>query len=409
MPQYTYQAINRSGQTINGQINTKSTKQAIAQLAENGIFVHEIKLADSANPESKKSYIGPVSRLKLSERERAEFIRQLATALQAKFPLLTALHVVGQQNPSKVIKKLVTEISDIITAGQSFSYAIARFPKVFDKMHISMIAVGESAGDLEHATEHLATLIERDQETRSNILTASLYPAFVLCLGLISVAVVVTWIMPQILGTLAGDTSVLPWATRAIISVSDFLRHFGWLAVVAVLLFGLVLRRWARTKTGRFVFDGLKLRIPILGTVLQKWAVARFARTLGTLCHGGVDILEALAITRNSLGNEVLAREVDQLATQVRAGKTLARPLRQSGRFPALLVQIVAIGEETGQLPDLLLKAADSFDRDTSVAIKRFMALFPAILIFILALIVGFIVMGTLLPIVQIETTMPGI
>ena len=160
---------------------------------------------------------------------------------------------------------------------------------------------------------------------------------------------------------------------------------------------------------GRLFLDGLKLKSPFIGKLQQKWAVARFARTLGVLTQGGVDILDALKIVRNTVGNEVLARQIDHVANQVRKGSSLAEPLRESGQFPPLLVQIVAVGEETGQLAGLLLTAADSFDRDTRLAIKRFMAIFPSILILILALVVGFIVAATILPIVRLETAMPGL
>jgi general secretion pathway protein F len=170
-----------------------------------------------------------------------------------------------------------------------------------------------------------------------------------------------------------------------------------------------LLKRWQRSENGRYLWDSMKLRIPVLGNVQQKWAVSRLARTLGTLSRGGVNIVEALQITRNTLGNEALAREVDKLAVQVRTGSSLAGALEKSGRFPALLVQVVSVGEQTGEFAEMLLGAAEAFERESRVAIKRFMAIFPAVLILILALLVGFMVAATLLPIVQIETSIPGL
>ena len=193
-------------------------------------------------------------------------------------------------------------------------------------------------------------------------------------------------------------------------TVGEFLKGPGaWVILGGAFLLVVLIGRWKRTPTGRYAWDSLTLRIPILGPVKEKWAIARFARTLGTLGQGGVQILSALHIVRNSLGNEVLARQLDRATKQVRSGTPLANALSHTGRFPPLLLQIIHMGEQTGRLAELLNQAADSFDRDSQRAIKRFMALFPAILILILAVLIGFIVAATLLPILQIETAIPGL
>ena len=221
-------------------------------------------------------------------------------------------------------------------------------------------------------------------------------------LGLASVIVVITWVLPNILAAISGGVAVLPWPTKLLMALSQFIKVYGWLVVVVLAAASFYFRKWTRSK-GRVKWDAFKLKIPVLGSVLRTIAVGRFARTLGALTKGGVTILESLSVVRDTLGNELLGREIDNVADKVKAGAPLAAPLSESGYFPPLLVQIVSIGEQTGKLDELLLDAADTFDEDADSAIKRFIAIFPAVLILLLALVIGFIIAATLLPIVIME------
>jgi len=409
MPTFRYRAIDRSGQQTAGEIAAADEAAAGSLLAERGLFADEIRASDTAAATSVRTVAKKTSKLKLSERARVELVGDLATALQAQLTLLTALEVVGQQRPHGKVRQLLAEVREIVRSGQSLSYAMSQYPRTFDRLHLAMVRVGESAGRLDQSMAQLSGLIERDLETRSSITTAALYPAFVMCLGLISAVIVVTWVLPQIMSTLAADAATLAWPTRTIMAISSFLRLYGWMVTLGLLAAFEVFRRWKGSTTGRYYWDRVKLCMPLLGPLRRKWAMSRFARTLGSLTQEGVNIIEALQIVRNTMGNEVLAREVDALGQQLRSGSSMAEPLRRSGHFPALLVQIVAVGEQTGGLAGLLLKAANAFDKDTDVAMKRFMAIFPAVLILLLAGLVGFIVAATLLPIVQMETGIPGL
>jgi type II secretory pathway component PulF len=270
-----------------------------------------------------------------------------------------------------------------------------------------MIRVGETGGILEQTSTQLAGILSREEKIKSNMKTAAAYPIFVLCLGIASAVLVVTVMLPKILGTVDMSTAVMPLPTRILLGASHFMRSIftsigGWI-FLAVVIGGLVaLRRWTKT-TGRPQWDAFRLRIPVLGPVLRTIAVGRFARTLGALTQGGVTILESLAVVRDTLGNELLARQIDEVAEKVKRGESLAGPLEHSGHFPPLLVQIVAIGEQTGKLDELLLNAADTFDTDADAAINRFMAVFPAVLILVLAIVIGFIIAAALLPIVMMS------
>ncbi|MBN1766545.1 MAG: type II secretion system F family protein [Sedimentisphaerales bacterium] len=414
MPKYQYKAIDRTGRSVQGQIETVSGDEAAKILARQGRFVDEIKpVSEVVSDRKKRVTVLPTKaykKIKLSEKDRYEFIRQLATALKGKLPILTALAVLNRQNPRPAIRQLAGDLHSIIKSGKSLSYGLSRYPDSFSDLHLSMVEAGQTTGNLDYCMNQMADLIEREVTIRTDILTAALYPAFVLCLGLISVAIVMTWILPQILNTLVADMAVLPWPTRAVLNITSFLESgYGIITFILLLLLFFLLSRWRNTARGRYVIDSMKLRFPIFGDICAKWAYARFSRFLGTLIEGGVTILEALHIVRNSMGNEALGRSVDQIIYQIKNGSSLAHAMHGTSRFGPLLIQIVAVGEETGQLPELLLNAAEAYDRDTHVAIRRFMAVFPAILITLLALIIGFIVAATLMPIVQIETAIPGL
>ena len=250
-------------------------------------------------------------------------------------------------------------------------------------------------------------ILTREEKIKSNMKTASAYPVFLLCLGIASATLVVTVMLPRILGTVDMPAAAMPLPTRILLSISDFMRTLftsvgGWVVLGSLAAGIIALRRWART-SGRVQWDAFRLRIPVLGSVLRTIAVGRFARTLGALTQGGVTILESLAVVRDTLGNEVLALQIDEVAEKVKRGESLADPLEQSGYFPPLLVQIVAIGEQTGKLDELLLNAADTFDSDADAAISRFMSIFPAVLILVLAVVIGFIIAAALLPIVTMS------
>jgi type II secretory pathway component PulF len=327
---------------------------------------------------------------------------QLSTALQAGLPLLNALEIIREQQHKAVMRKLLDELVKSVSSGQSLSEAMANHEEVFSPLYLSMIRVGETGGILEQTTAQLALVLGRDEKIKTSLKNASAYPIFVLCIGLVSVIVVITWVLPSILATISGGVAALPWPTKVLMALSEFIKFYGWLVVILVVAGWFYLRKWIRAG-GRIKWDAFKLKVPVLGSVLRTIAVGRFARTLGALTEGGVTILESLGVVRDTLGNELLGREIDEVAEKVKTGASLAGPLEVSGCFPPLLVQIVSVGEQTGRLDELLLGAADTFDAEADSAIAKFIAIFPAVLILLLALVIGFIIAATLLPIVIME------
>lgn len=418
MGYFSYKAVEKGGEHITGTIEAVDRRSAVATLTDKGQFVTELN-EDS----EKRSAVGSVraalkmSRLKfgssrVTSKDILAMTTQLSTALRAGLPLLNGLELIREQQHKAGMQEMLGDLVHAVSSGQSLSEAMGKHQKVFSPLYLSMIRVGETGGILEETTAQLAGILIRDEKIRTSMKNASAYPIFVLCIGLISVTIIVTWILPNIIETIGSDVA-RPWPTRFLMGVSSFMRSmftslFGWffLSMIGVGIYYFV--KWKNT-AGRLKWDTFKLRIPVLGSVLRTIAVGRFARTLGALTKGGVTILESLDVVRDTLGNELLGREIDSVAEQVKRGESLAGPLGESGYFPPLLVQITSIGEQTGKLDELLLNAADTFDDEADSALDRFMSIFPALLILLLALVVGFIIIATLLPILVMQLGAGGL
>jgi type II secretory pathway component PulF len=405
--------VDRGGSHVAGTVEATDRRSAVVMLTDRGHFVTELvegmqpkagagEQASSLELPSLPAFGGQ----RVSSKDILAVTTQFSTAIRAGLPLLNCLDLIRKQQHKPGMRRIFDRLVKSVNAGQSLSEAMAE-QKAFSPLYLSMIRVGETGGILEETSAQLASILSREEKVKTDIKSASAYPIFVLFMGFVSAAVVLIGILPRILATVDVPAAAMPLPTRILMDVSGLMRSLfltipGWGGLVAVVAALYALRRWTQG-AGRLEWDTFKLRIPILGSVLRTIAVGRFARTLGALTAGGITILEALDVVRDTLGNELLAREIDHVAQQVKRGESLADPLEESGYFPPLLVQIVAIGEQTGKLDELLLNAAETFDTDADAAIKRFMDVFPALLILILALVIGFIIAAALLPIVQMS------
>ncbi len=386
MGYFSYKAVNQAGEHIAGTVEAADRRSAVTGLTGKGHFVTE--LAEQAEAAAERGGLEKVLELprflrfgtyRITGKDILAMTSQLSTALRAGLPLLSALHIIRDQQHKVAMRQMLDGLAGSVSGGQSLSEAMAGHRDIFSGLYLSMIRVGETGGILDETTSQLAQILSRDEKIKTSMKNASAYPTFVLSLGLVSAVLVIVWILPKVLGLL-----------------------YGWLVVVLIIAGGYYFGTWVRGH-GRVKWDAFKLRVPILGSVLKTIAVGRFARTLGALTKGGVTILEALGVVRDTLGNEWLARQIDEVTEQVKTGTSLASPLGSSGHFPPLLVQIVSIGEQTGRLDELLLNAAETFDGEADAAIAKFIAIFPAVLILLLALVIGFIIAATLLPIVMMS------
>ena len=410
MARFHYIALDADGRNITGETEAPGRGEAIALLAERSVYVTDISERDGKGDGKGASLFRLPGRRRVPPRSRAAMLRQLATALQAGLPLLSALRVVEQQAEGGALRTLVSDLGERVQSGESLSEAMAAHPRDFSPLEASMARVGETAGVLEEVMGYLSDFAERDVEIRERVRSAAVYPAFVLVLAAVSAVIVVTTILPRVMATVTESigTAALPAPTKILMNLSYFLRDYWWLLGGGLALGIWAFWTWLARPGGRLAFDRFKLRVPVLGTALRRIAVARFARTLGTLSKSGIQILEALQVLRDTLGNEALAQKIDQVASDIKQGQSIAEPLRQTGQFPPLLIQVIAMGEKTGRLDELLLQTADAYERETAAAIGRVMTLLPAVLIVLLALIVAFVLAAVLLPIVNMETSIPG-
>lgn len=398
-------------------IEASNRARAVALLAERGSHVTEIAESDGvatastgAGARAKAGAAGGEGISFFGQRvpmaQRVAMFRQLAVALQAGLNLIPALQIVRQQSGQAGLRRLADELIERVQAGDPLSQAMAQHPKVFSLMQVSMVKAGETAGVLDEVMMSLARFAERDLELRQKLRSAATYPLMVIGLGGVSVLVILLFILPRIMQTVTETTgtAALPWPTRVLLGLQEMASSpAGWVVVLMVAGGAVWLWRWTRTAEGRLARDKFVLQLPVLGTAVRRVAVARFARTLGTLTKAGIQVVAAMRIVRDTLGNEAMAQAVDEATAEIVHGRSITEPLAESGYFPELLVQVIAMGERTGKLDELLLTTADAYDRETQAALERVMTVIPVLFILVLALVVGFILAAALLPIMTMD------
>ncbi len=415
MPNFLYSAVVQNGRNATGVIDAPDKPGAIARLAERGEFVTEIQQAPAATPASSASSTssalpqadampGVAGTGRVRPRERVTLLNQMAVGLGAGLPLVSALRVVEEQAESIAVRGLVNRLAAAVTGGQALSEAMASERRTFDTMQVSMVRAGETAGVLDEIMVSLSGFAERDLELREKLRAAAIYPLMVVGLGFLSILVILIFILPRIMSVVGETASVLPLPTRILMGVSDLLGSpMGVGLAVVGLAVAAALWRWFKTPGGTLWLDTVKLKVPLIGPATRRVAVSRFARTLGTLSAAGVRITEALPIVRDTLGNEALAQHVDHAAHEIARGAGIAQELKASGQFPPMLIQVIAMGEKTGRLDELLMQTATSYDKETAAALQRVMAVVPVLFILVLALMVAFILAAALLPIISMD------
>lgn len=339
----------------------------------------------------------------MSRVEMASMIRELSVALTAGLPLVQSLRTIARQGRSAGQKEMLRSVIEQVEAGKSLAEAMAAWGAPFQDLTINLTRAGEASGKLAEVLSHAAELLEKDVKLRRSLLGATLYPLIILGLVVVAIIVVVTVIVPGILKQLSGAAATLPWPTQIVKGFSDFFAGYWYIIIPVVLVGVLAAHRYYRTPEGRMAVDEKLLRVPIVGRLLRDVAVARFTRTLATLTSSGVPIVQALRITRGTLGNVAMERVIDQVVEQVSAGKTIADPMEQSGYFPPMLVQIVNLGERSGRLDEMLMNASRAFEEKTEQSIKLFTTALPPILVVMLACVVGFVVLAILMALLQVQ------
>ena len=332
------------------------------------------------------------------------FTRQLATLIDAGLPLLRGLNVLAKQERDSVLKGTINKLADSVQGGSTFSEGLAQHPRIFNDLYVNMVKAGELGGVLEVVLTRLAEFQEKAQKIKNKVVAAMVYPVIVLVLALGIMTFLLVFIVPRfeaIFHDMLGDKP-LPGITLFVIGISQFMQNHWAILLGAVVAIIVGYKISARTRGGRAVLDRIKLRAPLFGDLIRKTAISRFSRTLGTLVTSGVPILQALTITRETAGNSVIARAISQVHDSVKEGESIVLPLETSGAFPPMVISMIDVGEETGQLPEMLLKIAEVYDDEVDNSVAAITSLLEPIMIVFLAVVVGTIVIALFMPLISI-------
>lgn len=416
MANFEYIALDAKGAETTGSIKASDEADAISQLRKSGLYPTQVVAAGkggvsgSAKKKVKKSQQGkgPVIGGKVNGKVLMIFTRQLATLVDAGLPLLRGLSVLAKQEKDRVMAGTINHLADAVAGGSTFSESLGQHPKVFDKLYVNMVKAGELGGVLELVLIRLAEYQEKAQKLKNRIVAAMVYPIIVIVIAVGILVFLMAVIVPRferIFEEMLGDKP-LPAITQVVINMSRWIQD-KWLIILiggAILYAGWNV--FSRTKVGRRVIDRWKLYFPVFGPVQLKSAISRFTRTLGTLVTSGVPILQALNITRDTAGNVIVSDAIEKVHEAVKEGESVVAPLEASRIFPPMVISMVDVGEETGQLPDMLLKIADVYDDEVDNAVDAMTSLIEPIMIVLLAGIVGTIVIALFMPMISIITEM---
>jgi type IV pilus assembly protein PilC len=391
MPMYEYTARNSTGQIQKGQLEAQSTDEVNAHLRKNRMMLVSVRQAPKAI-----SFGGPG---RIKTRDIVIFTRQFATMINAGLPLVQSLTILAQQTENKALKDVTRAVVYDVESGNTLADAFAKHPKAFTDLYVNMVAAGEAGGILDTILLRLATFLEKNDALVRKVKGAMVYPGVIMAVAGIAIAVLLVFVIPTFSEMFASAGMELPLPTRVVIALSDFLIGFWWaiLAVIGVAVF--MIRRYYATSGGRKQIDTMMLHAPVLGDLIRKSAVSRFTRTLGTLISSGVSILDGLEITAKTSGNRVVHDAVMESRQSIAGGETIAAPLERSKVFPPMVISMIAVGEQTGGLDEMLSKIADFYDEEVDVAVSALLSLMEPVMIVVLGVIVGGMVIAMYLPI----------
>ncbi len=401
MAVYEYKALNKSGKQIKGTIDADNARAARTKLKSQGIFPTDV--IESADQSAKQGWNVSIdfSSNKVGAAQLGIATRQLATLISAGMPLVEALKALSEQIDHGGFRRIISEITDQVNEGSTLADALKNYTKVFPKLYINMIASAEASGSLDFVLERLADLLEAQAALKRKVMSALTYPVLmlVLCIGV--VILLLAFVVPQITSIFKEQGTALPLPTQIIITLSDFTQSYWWLIIIFLIACVYGVKKYYQTPKGKKRIDRLKLNLPLVGPISIKVGSARLARNLGSMLSSGIEILTALGIVRNILGNVILEEAVESAIEGVREGKGLASELDKAKIFPRLLIHMIAIGEKTGQLDQMLNRAAKSYESEVDAVISGLTSILEPILIVFLAAIVGGILASIMLPMLE--------
>jgi type IV pilus assembly protein PilC len=389
MATFTYTARAFNGDLRTATIDASSRDDVIAQLRKQRLSV--VKIDQDA---AKK-----VGRGAIKTRDVVIFTRQFSTMINSGLPLVQALTILAEQTDNKALAEVTKKVVFDVESGNTVADALSKHPRAFTNLYVNMVAAGEAGGILDTILLRLATFLEKNDALVRKVKGAMIYPAVIMSVAAIAVVTLLIFVIPVFAGMFASAGQALPLPTRIVIGASGFLKHYWWIIGATIIIGGYSLKKYYATSNGKLTIDRIMLHAPVLGDVLRKSAVSRFTRTLGTLISSGVSILEGLEITAKTAGNRVIQDAIMQSRSSIAGGDTIAQPLQKSKVFPPMVISMIAVGEQTGGLDEMLSKIADFYDEEVDAAVSNLLSLLEPIMIVFLGVVVGGMVVAMYLPI----------
>lgn len=400
MPNYKYVAKDADGKTINGTTEAPTHEDLISMLRQQGLLI--IKVSEVKAGEKGPSF--SFGKQRVGTEDLVIFSRQLATMVSAGIPLVNALDILGEQIENKTFKEVVLKVRDDIESGSSLSDALGKHEAIFSNLFVNMTRAGEQSGMLDEILDRVALYLEKTSALQQKIQSAMVYPAIISIMAIGVLIILLVKVIPVFKEIYSGFGAKLPGPTQILLNLSDFVRHYFLVFVGAFVGGVFAFKRFASTSKGKLLIDRGLLNLPIFGPLIKKIAVGKFTRTLSTLVRSGVPILQCLEIVGKTAGNKVIENAVESVRVSIREGETIAGPLQKSGVFPPMVVRMVGVGEQTGELDTMLSKIADFYDEQVETAVKGLTSMIEPIIICFLGIVVGTIVICMFLPIFQLST-----
>lgn len=412
MPVFTYKAMDKMGKEVGGSLEAETVALAVAQVRGLGYFPTRIveskgsskhaPQAEARRSAGKQQVRVPFLAGRVSHKQLTLFTRQLATLIDAGLPLVKSLTVLKNQQKPGPLQDTIASATEDVEGGASFSESLAKFPRVFNKLYVNMVKAGEAGGVMETVLNRLAEFAEKEQSLRNKIKSAMIYPIFVIVAATAIITFLVTFIIPTFADMFSELGANLPRLTLFLITLSNVLKHQWYLIIGGIIFLAVLFKVLRKNPKSRFIIDKGKIRTPVFGSLVIKVIIARFTRTLGTLISSGVPILQALAITRDTLGNDVVVKAIRNAHDSIREGENIAPSLQMSNIFPLMVTSMIDVGEETGSLDSMLNKIADTYDEEVDNAVAGMVSILEPMLIIFMGGAVAVIVIALFLPLIQL-------
>jgi type IV pilus assembly protein PilC len=397
MPKFNFSVRDRAGKNITGTVLMDSREQLVERLRDQGYFVNRIsEIKEGGLYERLDKAIQRMTPIKL--KDLSIFSRLLSTMINAGLPILRSLRIIVKQTENPHLAEVLQEVAKMVEEGYSLSYAMGQHPRVFDTLIVSLIKSGEESGSLDIVLDRIAKDMEREMEIRQNVQAGIRYPVIILTAAFIIVSLVMWLVVPQFVEIFRSMNAVLPMPTRILIKISDVFRHGMPIIIVLVLAFVVAAKYAGNFPVWNRLLDALRLRLPVFGYLLRRIALSRFARTFAILLKSGVPIIKSLTVVEDTVGNAVIAAAVAKAKVSIKEGERISYPLEETGEFPPMVIDMIAVGEETGALDDMLQKISDFYDREVDYTIDAFTTMIEPVMITFMGVIIGYIVISLYLP-----------